>query len=355
MSDVILFLTSPKTKEREQMSLENLRQLSKLGKDIIILSTVPNINEEFFKLSKLVIFDFYNGMIDKGVYKKAKEYPIPYGGSYGSFFYCFYCSNHPTYLIYTHTHFLSVFRNTKNLIKIALAFQYENFFYVEDDHYFSDDGINKLSEYFIRMNNENLNAIYFGNTWEGICTSSVIHSYFWFGNCMYFNESILDRIPETQEELESTHPDSIDYETFLYYVFYLQTHNKQNVYFENIKNHGFSAVFGKDTKLNIIYSHDSIISDSRSTLLYEQTSDRLVLFINLENLKVDEDYITLEIHRNNTLFFWGKLSKSLKFYALNVDLKLNEKPDIRITFNSKLTKEYKSLTENDVRKNGQWL
>jgi hypothetical protein len=35
MSDVILFLTSPKTKEREQMSLENLRQLSKLGKDIV--------------------------------------------------------------------------------------------------------------------------------------------------------------------------------------------------------------------------------------------------------------------------------------------------------------------------------
>ena len=88
MSDVILFLTSPKTKEREQMSLENLRQLSKLGKDIVILSTVQNINEEFFKLSKLVIFDFYNGMIDRAVYKKAREYPIPYGGAFGSFFYC---------------------------------------------------------------------------------------------------------------------------------------------------------------------------------------------------------------------------------------------------------------------------
>ena len=156
MSDVILFLTSPKTKEREQMSLENLRQLSKLGKDIVILSTVQNINEEFFKLSKLVIFDFYNGMIDRVVYKKAREYPIPYGGAFGSFF---YCSNYPNYLIYTHTHFLSVFRNTKNLIKIALALKYTNFFYVEDDHYFSDDGINKLSEYFIRMNNESLNAI----------------------------------------------------------------------------------------------------------------------------------------------------------------------------------------------------
>jgi hypothetical protein len=61
------------------------------------------------------------------------------------------------------------------------------------------------------------------------------------------------------------------------------------------------------------------------------------------------------VKKNLIPFIWGKLSKSRAFYALDIDLKLNEKPDIRITFNSKLTKEYKSLTENDVRKNGRWL
>jgi hypothetical protein len=55
------------------------------------------------------------------------------------------------------------------------------------------------------------------------------------------------------------------------------------------------------------------------------------------------------------LIFWGKLSTSHLFYALDFDLKLSEKPNIRITFNSILTKEYKSMSEDDVRKNGWWL
>jgi len=352
MSEVILFLTSPKTKEREQMSLKNLRQLTKLGKDIIVLSTAGNINEEFFKLSKLVVFDFYDGKINKFVYKKSREYPVPCGGAFGSFFYS--CSN-PPYVIYTDTHFLSVFRNTKNLIKLALSLKYSNFFYVEDDHYFSDTGINKLSEYFTKMNAENLNAIYFGNTWTGMCTNPVIHSYFWFGNTLYFNESILDRIPETQEELESTYPDSIDYETYLYEVFYLNTYNISNIYFEDVKNGGFATIFGSDTNLNQIYSHNSIIDNSRSIFMFEKTTNILSFFINLQNLKFDKDHIILEIHRNDILIFWGKLSTSHLFYALDFDLKLSEKPNIRITFNSILTKEYKSMSEDDVRKNGWWL
>jgi len=39
MKDVILFLTSPSNEEKKQSSLTNLRQLKKLNKDIIILST----------------------------------------------------------------------------------------------------------------------------------------------------------------------------------------------------------------------------------------------------------------------------------------------------------------------------
>ena len=205
------------------------------------------------------------------------------------------------------------------------------------------------------MNNENLNAIYFSNVWQGICTCAVIHSYFWFGNTIYFNESILDRIPETQEELESTHPDSIDYETYLYNVLYSNTHNKSNVYFEEVSNNRFLSIFGDGTNLNQIYSHNNIISDSRSTFMFEKTTNILSFFINLQNLKFDKDYITLEIHRNDILIFWGKLSTKHQFYALDFDLKLSEKPNIRITFNSTLTKEYKSMSEDDVRKNGWWL
>ena len=77
MHDVILFLTSPSTPEREKLSFNNLERLKLLGKDIIVLSTSPNISEKYYDLAKLVIFDFYNGKIDKNLYKKANEYPIP--------------------------------------------------------------------------------------------------------------------------------------------------------------------------------------------------------------------------------------------------------------------------------------
>ena len=52
MKDVILFLTSPTTEYKKQISLNNLRQLKKLNKDIIILSTSSLVDQELIKVVK---------------------------------------------------------------------------------------------------------------------------------------------------------------------------------------------------------------------------------------------------------------------------------------------------------------
>ena len=354
MHDVILFLTSPSTPEREKLSFNNLERLKLLGKDIIVLSTSPNISEKYYDLAKLVIFDFYNGKIDKNLYKKANEYPIPAIRPHGSFFYRF---TNPNVTIYTHTHFLSVFRNTKNLIKLAYSLNYKNFLFIEDDHYFSDQGLNKLNEYFSKLETESLNAIYFTNVWNTKIKGCVIHPHFWFGNCDYFFESILDKIPETKDDLESQFPISCDYETFMYYMFYQITHNKQNIYMESVRNRGFESIFGADTIINQIYSHNNISDDSRITILPHKKLNSYSLILNHRLFKFDvinEEPTNVKVLVNESVLYNNNLWLKENFNIIDLELNLDELPIIKVLFNNILIKEFKSLTKDNVAKNGSW-
>jgi len=351
MNDVILFLTSPRTPERESMSLENLRQLAKLGKDIIVLSTVGNINEEYYKLAKMVVFDFFQAKIDKFFYKKANTYSIPYLKPYGAFY---YSSSAPNYLIYTDTHFLSVYRNTKNLIKLAYALNYKNFFYVEDDHYFSDIGLDKINEYFLRIQHNSINALFFTNMWDGLVKSQVTHSYFWFGNSAYFNESILHKFPENYDELESQFPYTCDYETFLYNATYLYVHNKTNVVLESIKEGGFAAIFGSDSKINQIFSHYNISDDSRINILQYKQQNLYKLILNFKKFDLPDELFHVKVYVNDELLVGVPIRLKESQHVIDLNLKLDDKPNIKIMFNSQVVKEFKSLTKDIVAKNGSW-
>lgn len=354
MSDVILFLTSPSTPQREQLSLNNLERLKLLGRDIIVLSTSPNISQKYYDLATMVVFDFYKGKISKDVYKKANEYSVPYVKPYGSFFYMF---TMPNFTIYTNSHFLSVFRNTKNLIHLAKALHYENFLFVEDDHYFSDQGLNKLNEYFAKLNNESLNAIYFTNIWDINTKTSVIHPHFWFGNCNYFIESIVSKLPENYDEIESQFPTSCDYETFMYNVFYETTHNKHNVYLESIRNRGFESIFGSDTITNQVYSHLNISDDSRITILSYNKPNLYKLLLNFRVFKADginESPTYVKVFKNDELMTGVKLSLKENVNTIDLNLNLDEQPTIKVTFDDVIVKEFKNLTKDNVIKNGKW-
>jgi len=351
MNDVILFLTSPKTPEREKLSLENLRQLSKLGRDIIVMSTVPNINEEYYKLATLVVFDFFQGKLNKFFYKKANTYSIPYLKPYGAYYYSF---TTPKYIIYTDTHFLSVFRNTKNLIKLAYSLKYKNFFYVEDDHYFSETGLSKINEYFTRANHNALNAIYFTNVWEGVYTATVTHPHFWFGNCAYFNESILSNFPENYEELESQFPQTCDYETFLYNATYASVHNKTNVHLESVKDCGFESIFGSDSKINQIFSHFNIADDSRINIIPYKNQNLYKLILNFKKFDLPDHITYVKVFVNDELFVGVHLNLKETLNVVDLNLKLDTETNIKIMFDSDVVKEFKSLIKDNVAKNGSW-
>lgn len=354
MNDVILFLTSPSTPKREELSLNNLKRLKLLGKDIIVLSTIPNISQEFNDLATLVVYDFYNGKIDKNLYKKANEYAIPYAKPYGSFFYLFTL---PTFTIYTNSHFLSVFRNTKNLIHLAHALHYKNFLFVEDDHYFSDQGLNKLNEYFLKINNESLNAIYFTNIWNINTKTNVMHPHFWFGNCEYFIESIVNRLPENRDELESQFPVSCDYETLMYFIFYEYTHNKHNIYMESVRDRGFQSIFGTDTIINQVYSHHNISDDSRITILQHTNPNLYKLILNYRVFLTDgisESTTNVKVFKNNVLIANNDFLLKDNVNTIDLDLNLDEQPSIKVMFNDVVVKEFKNLTKDIIIKNGRW-
>lgn len=351
MNDVILFLTSPSTPERELMSLTNLKQLKKLGNDIIVLSTIPNINPEYYDLATLVVFDFFKGKIFKELYKKANEYSVPFLKPHGAFYYGF---NQPKFIIYTDTHFLSVYRNTKNLIKLAYSLNYKNFLYIEDDHYFSDYGLIKLKEYFTRINNEQLNGIYFTNTWDTLSVTDVMHSHFWFGNSAYFNESILNRIPENYDELESQFPMSCDYETFLYTNIYRYVHNKQNILIENIRGRSFEDIFGTETKINQIFSHFNIADDSRINILPYKEPNIYKLILNFKKFNMTENFTYVKILRNDQLVCGVKLKLKEIISVIDLNLNLDDAPNIKVMFDNNVVKEFKGLTKDNVIKNGKW-
>ena len=353
MNDVILFLTSPRTKEREQMSLTNLRQLKKLGKDIIVLSTCSNIDPEYYDLATMVVFDFYNGIVSKGYYKKSDSYPIPYIKPTATFY---YVVKSPPYKIYTNTHFLSVFGNTKNLIKLAYSLNYKNFLYVEDDHYFSDFGLTKMAEYFSELNNTNTDAIYFENTWDTEFNKcKVIHSYFWLGKSEYFNESILHKLPERIEDLECRFPYSGDYESFLYYVFYSYVHNKNNVKFESVKERGFSFLFGEDSKINQVYSYCNISDDSRLNILYANKPNFYKLILDYKDFYyMDKEVFNIQVLINDVLHFGTDLRLKQTFNAFDLQLDLTKPTTIKVIYDSEIVKEFKNITHDDVLKNGVW-
>lgn len=346
MNDVILYLTSPSNKIREENSLKNLKQLHKLNKDIIVLSTHKIYNPEFYNLAKLVVYDFYNVPFDKKFYKKALEYPTPYQSPYGSFYYIY--SNY-TYIIYVQSHFSSLCRNTKILIQLAKSFDYKNFFYVEDDHYFSDDGLKKIEEYFINLNNNELNAIYFSNVWDNM---NIIQSYFWFGNVSYFNESIISKMPSCYEDVSSQFPYTCSYESLLYYIFYETTFNKNKIQFEDVGKNSLISLFGTDSKLNQYYSYCNITDDSRISIVYNKQINGPTLLFFLNDLKMEKDINVIEIKSNNKTFHTFEYHVKNPFYVYWLNININQTPDLQIYMNGKFLKEFINLNMETVKNNG---
>jgi hypothetical protein len=247
-----------------------------------------------------------------------------------------------------------VFRNTKNLIKLAYSLNYKNFFYVEDDHYFSETGLSKLNEYFTMVEKNCLNALYFTNVWEGVPKTTVTHPHFWFGYTTYFNESILHKFPENYDELESQFPYTCDYETFMYYTTYLSVYNKTSVHLESVKDRGFESLFGSDSKINQIFSHHNKSDDSRINILYHKNKNLYKLIMNYQKFDKLDETTYVSVFVNDELFIGLNLKLKQSLNILDLNLKLDKQINIKVMFNSEVVKEFKDLTKDSIENNGSW-
>lgn len=268
MNDVILFLTSQTTESRKQMALTNLRQLKKLNKDIIILSTTPIVDQEFHDIAKYIIIDENKNVVSKRIYKKLMGYSQPSRTAKSVFHYSLPNPLGLNIVVFQNTNYINVYKNTKNLISFAAALEYDNFFYVEDDHYFSDVGLDRIKTYLNDIHS--LNAIYFSNKWH----HEIIRSHFWFGNCRYFSESILNKFPESIEDADNNYPYFAYYELFLHTQMYVGTHNKDKVVFESFDDKPFKTLFGEDSQLNQYCTENNTNSELCCNIVYSHKTNQ---------------------------------------------------------------------------------
>lgn len=339
MNDVILFLTTQPNELRKQMALTNLKQLKKLNKDIIILSTTPIVDQEFHDIAKYIIVDENKNVISKSLYKKLMGYSQPYRGGRSVFHYSIENTRGLNIIIYQNTNYLNVYKNTKNIINFATALGYENFFYVEDDHYFSNVGLDRISKYFDDV--KSLNAIYFTNKWH----HDVIRSHFWFGNCNYFQESILNKFPECMEDIDDNYPCFTYYELFLYTQMYDRVHNKNKIVSVSFDETTFNQLFGQDSQLNQHSSDDKQNADAACNILYNfKSNENNFLFINKSKNKQTH----VVVYKNNIPII-DKLLKIdsegwiLEPISIDGEIKVKVDNDIIKTFN---------LTPEEVLLNG---
>lgn len=350
MQDVILFLTSPIDKNRMENSLRNLKQLVKLNRDIIVLSTVPNINKEFHDIAQVVIYDFYDGTIPKKIYYDAFNRQIPYNGQYCTFYYS-HPLNGTECFIFPNTKFLGVLRNTKTLITYARSQQYKNFLYVEDDHYFSDAGIKKLNDYFIDINTSELNAIYFTNEYS---SGHVIQSYFWFGNLNYFCESVLSNFPERIDDIHSSFPYVCCYEYMLANLCLTYVHNKSNIKFENVCNTLFLSLFGTDSEFNQYYNFSNISDDSRLNIVNTKKDGWSILVLSTIglNLESGDNILKIKIDGSNSHEHEINLNGcNMHYYFINTTDIIN----VNIYLNEVLVKEFKNIYYENLTFNGIYM
>lgn len=338
MNDVILFLTSQPTESRKQMALTNLRQLKKLNKDIVILSTTPIVDQEFHDIAKYIIIDENKNIVSKSIYKKLMGYSQPAYTAKSVFHYSMKNPLGLNIVVYQQTNYINVYKNTKNLINFAVALGYDNFFYVEDDHYFSDEGLQRIERYLQDM--QSLNAIYFSNKWH----HDIIRSHFWFGNCRYFSESILNKFPESIEEADGNYPYFSYYELFLHTQMYFNTHNKDKVVFESFDDKPFESLFGVNSILNQHCTEDNIDSDVHCNIVYNFKTDKpTFLFFQKPTKKMH-----VVVYKDEKILIDRILDTSKKEYiieSISIDGKIKVEVDDKIikTFN---------VTLDDVLLNG---
>lgn len=333
--NVVLFLTSPSSLKRIELSLNNFKQLEKLGYDIITLSTCDFLPDYICDKSKFIIYDYTTHVCEnKEYYNYFKKTGFGY----------FFLLNNNLHRIFSFhkTHFPSLLRNTRSLVHLAKSFDYEKYFYVEDDHFFHDDDLIKIKNYFDELDNKDLIIYSFDrNGREG---DIVYCTYFHFGKCVSMNSLIKNFAYNAYDYIHSN-PDI--YLQFYEYTFKkLITLNKPQDFKILEINKPVSSIFSK-SKININYSYLNVDDDVRCNFFYDTFQKKPIFyyhtvgFKNVTNIKI---YVDKNLNQNFDL-------QPDSWYALHIDENLINKT--HVILNNCVKKSFEKLNVKDVIYNGE--
>lgn len=335
---VVLFLTSPSSIKRSEMSLKNFKQLKKLGYDIITLSTNDFLPDYICENSKMIIYDYNKSICDKKQYQK-------YYKSTGGNGYFFWFQNSEHKVVFFHkTNFPSVVRNTRTLVHIANSFDYDKYFFVEDDHFFHDDDLKIIHKYFEKLDTDDLIVFTFDR--NGSKGDNVYCSYFHFGVSSALNE-IVRKFAYTNDEFIKSNPHL--YFHFYEHIFKCLIHNNKP---KNLKILEISdpilQVF-KKSSINIVYSYMNLDDDCRCNFLYDVNNNNYIFYYHTNGL---DSIVNLKIFVDNKLHENKNISPSC-WYITNISAELIN--DTKVILNDKIVKNFKNLNINDIIYNGEFI
>lgn len=322
--NVVLFLTSPNNSNRIQMSLENFKQLENLGYDIITLTTHDLLPNYIYENSKFVMHDYTSHKCDK------KFYYDYYKSSGGGYFMYDVNDNHKV-IFFHETHFPSLLRNYKSLIFAAKTFGYENYFYIEDDHYIHNRDLNKIRYYFDKLNDYS-NVVFCFK--KHTTSDELVYS-------TYFNFGRVDEMFNMTKNFAYTENEYKTFDVNIYGNFFETVFTRLlNLYKSKDANileitEDFKNVFPYST-LNKVYSYRNLLDDARCNFISDVINERPILYYSSINLTEGLDlkvYVGKKLH-DHTIIYPGC------WYFTVIDSNLIDQTEVVI--NDKLIKNFKN-------------
>jgi len=327
--NVILFLANPDSITRSKMGLKNFKQLLKLGFDIVTLSVTDLLPKYIIEHSKSVIYDYTHHKGDK------KFYYDYYKASGGFGDYISDTNDHHRVIFYHTTHFPSILRNYRSLITFVKNDGYQNYLYIEDDHYIDDLDLVVIREYFEKLNDYDLITFNFTNEQPVYCT--------------YFNFGKVDVMFEISKnfaytEYEYKHTDVSLYGHFFERVFTDLILKYKSDTCKILKESRGEDIF-THSSLNQVYSYRNLIYDGRCNFIYDVLNKKPVFYYSGVFLK---DPIDLKIFVYKNVYAHTTIYPGC-WYFLHIDGNLIDHTTIVV--NDKLVKTFDS--SQNVMYNGE--
>jgi len=291
--NVILFLTSPNSVNRSKMCLKNFKQLLNLGYDIITLSTTDLLPSYIVEKSKHLIYDYTSHKCDKKFYY---DYYKASGGGY----FMYDVNSHHKVMFYHDTHFPSLLRNYRSLVSYAKCLGYDNYFYIEDDHYIHNHDLHNIRKYFENLCEQDLITFCFQK--HTTSTELVYCTYFHLGkvNTMY---DIVKNFAYSEYEYKNN--DVEIYGHFFETVFTKLVTKYKSVDCKILEEtRSLSDIF-KYSSINQVYSYRNLIDDSRCNFIYDIINNKPVFYYSSVlltepvNMKI---YVGNMLHEDTTIY-----------------------------------------------------